>query len=128
MGFGEILVIGVVALLVIGPKQLPQVARVVGRLFGEFKKATEDLSGGLMSATREAKDALHKATDFEELTRVPGPTPPPPPNPDDVMDFDDDGHHHGDHAHDPDHEHESLHDDHEENFHPPLDDHDSEDK
>jgi len=61
MGLGEILVIGVVALLVIGPQQLPQVARVVGRLFGEVKKATQDLSGGLLDATREVNEVVDNA-------------------------------------------------------------------
>ena len=65
IGFGEILVIGVIALLVIGPKQLPEVARVVGRLFGEVKKATEDLSGGLLSATKEVLTAMDDATQLK---------------------------------------------------------------
>ena len=61
MGLGEILVIGVVALLVIGPQQLPHVARVVGRLFGEIRKATQDLSGGLLEATNEVNEAVGEA-------------------------------------------------------------------
>ena len=63
LGFGEVLVIGVVALLVIGPKQLPEVAKVVGRLFGEFKRATEDLSGGLLSASKEVRETWQEAQD-----------------------------------------------------------------
>ena len=56
--------IGVIALLVIGPKQLPEVARVVGRLFGEVKKATEDLSGGLLSATKEVRTVMDDAANL----------------------------------------------------------------
>ena len=58
IGFSEFMVIGVVALLVIGPKQLPQVARVVGRLIGEMRKATQDLSGGLLVVTQEVRSTI----------------------------------------------------------------------
>lgn len=60
IGFTEFLVIGVVALIVIGPKQLPEVARVVGRLLGELKRATQDLSGGLLEVTNEVKSSIHE--------------------------------------------------------------------
>ena len=42
MGFLEMLAIGVIALVVIGPKQLPHVAKVIGRMMGEFRRATSD--------------------------------------------------------------------------------------
>ena len=58
IGFTEFLAIGVVALLVIGPKQLPEVAKVVGRLLSELKKATQDLSGGLLEVTQEVKESI----------------------------------------------------------------------
>ena len=58
VGFSEFMVIGVIALLVIGPKQLPEVARVVGRLLTELKKATQDLSGGLLEVTKDVKSSL----------------------------------------------------------------------
>ena len=38
IGFTELLVIGVVALLVIGPERLPKVARTAGLLFGRFQR------------------------------------------------------------------------------------------
>lgn len=60
VGFSEFLVIGIVALVVIGPKQLPEVARVVGRLIAELKKATQDLSGGLLEVTHEVKKSIHE--------------------------------------------------------------------
>ena len=63
IGFTEFLVIGVVALLVIGPKQLPEVARVVGRLLSELKKATQDLSGGLLEVTQEVKESIEDTRD-----------------------------------------------------------------
>lgn len=38
IGFTELLVIGVVALLVVGPERLPKVARTAGHLFGRFQR------------------------------------------------------------------------------------------
>jgi sec-independent protein translocase protein TatB len=58
IGFTEFLVIGVIALIVIGPKQLPEVARVVGKLLGEIKNATQELSGGLLDVTKEVKNSI----------------------------------------------------------------------
>ena len=44
LGFSEIIVLGVIALVFIGPKQLPEVARVVGRLLNEWKRASSDFT------------------------------------------------------------------------------------
>ena len=38
IGFSELMVIGVVALVVIGPERLPKVARTVGHLFGRLQR------------------------------------------------------------------------------------------
>ena len=43
----EIIVIFIVALLVIGPKRLPELARALGRAVGEFKRATDELRDNL---------------------------------------------------------------------------------
>lgn len=42
LGFSELIILGVVALIFIGPEQLPQVARTIGRLLNEWKRATSD--------------------------------------------------------------------------------------
>jgi TatA/E family protein of Tat protein translocase len=47
LGIQEILIILVVALLVIGPQKLPDLAKALGRAFAEFKRATEDLKKDL---------------------------------------------------------------------------------
>lgn len=39
----EILVILAVALIVIGPKKLPELAKTLGKAFGEFKRSVNDL-------------------------------------------------------------------------------------
>ena len=71
-GFSELIVIGVIALVFIGPKQLPEVARVVGRLLNEFKRATGDITGSFVNARDEADNFLRNAKDklHEELEQV----------------------------------------------------------
>lgn len=43
LGFGEIIVILLVALLVFGPRKLPEVGRTVGKSLREFRRATSNL-------------------------------------------------------------------------------------
>jgi len=74
MGFTEIIVLSAIALLVIGPKQLPEVARVVGRMLNEFKRATGDITSSLTNVKKEAqgfadqtKSYMHKQkSEFEK--------------------------------------------------------------
>lgn len=47
MGMPEILLILALALIVIGPKKLPDLAKAMGRAMGEFKKATNDLKSSI---------------------------------------------------------------------------------
>ena len=61
IGMPELLVIFVVALVVLGPKRLPDVAKALGKGLAEFRKATADLTDELRSAQdmieREANEA-----------------------------------------------------------------------
>ena len=61
IGVPELLVILVVALIVLGPKRLPEVAKALGKGLAEFRKATSDLTDELRGAQtmieREARDA-----------------------------------------------------------------------
>ncbi|MEW5734694.1 MAG: Sec-independent protein translocase protein TatB [Thermodesulfobacteriota bacterium] len=47
IGMTELLVILGLALLVIGPKKLPEVAKALGRGFAEFRKATQEVKDTL---------------------------------------------------------------------------------
>jgi sec-independent protein translocase protein TatB len=51
IGMPEMLVILAVALIVIGPKKLPDLAKSLGRALGEFKRATSDLKESIQSET-----------------------------------------------------------------------------
>lgn len=43
LGMSEIILLAVMALIIIGPKQLPEVARSIARFINELKRSTEDL-------------------------------------------------------------------------------------
>ena len=58
IGFSELMVIAVVALIVIGPERLPKVARTVGLLFGRMQRYVNDVKADI---SREmALDDLRK--------------------------------------------------------------------
>jgi len=42
VGFPELVVILAVALIVLGPQRLPEVARMVGRAYGQLRRASEE--------------------------------------------------------------------------------------
>ena len=47
VGFSELLVIGIVALVVIGPEKLPRVARTVGALLGRMQRYVNDVKADI---------------------------------------------------------------------------------
>ena len=47
IGMPELLVILVVALIIFGPKKLPDLARSLGKGFAEFKRASQDLKDSI---------------------------------------------------------------------------------
>lgn len=69
LGFTEILFILLLALLLFGPKRLPELGRAVGRGLAEFRRASNDLRATI-------EDEVH--TLEREATREP-PAPAPAP-------------------------------------------------
>jgi TatA/E family protein of Tat protein translocase len=63
LGLPELLLIFVVALIVFGPKKLPEIGRTLGKALGEFKKATDDLKNTIEREVR--------VDELKELQRVP---------------------------------------------------------
>jgi sec-independent protein translocase protein TatA len=61
LGMQEMIVILVIALLIFGPKKLPELGRSLGRGLAEFKRASEELKEGLsveLSAEEEKVAAV----------------------------------------------------------------------
>ncbi len=61
IGMPELLIILAIALIVIGPKNLPELARSLGKGFAELKRATEDFQYSLTSLTEEEVETQEKA-------------------------------------------------------------------
>ncbi len=59
LGLPELILIFIVALLVFGPKRLPEIGRTLGKALGEFKKATDDL-----------KSTIEREVHVEELKQI----------------------------------------------------------
>jgi len=54
-GWGEIVVIGIVALIAIGPKELPSVLRSIGHWMGKIRRMANEFQGQFNEALREAE-------------------------------------------------------------------------
>jgi sec-independent protein translocase protein TatB len=64
IGWGELVVIGIVALVVIGPKELPTVLRTVGQWMTKIRRMASEFQGQFQEAMREAEFAdLKKQVD-----------------------------------------------------------------
>jgi Tat protein translocase TatB subunit len=68
VGMPELALILVVALVVLGPKQLPEIARMLGKAMAEFRKATSGLNQELENARAMLEEEARKASE---------PSPPP---------------------------------------------------
>ena len=94
VGWSELLVIGVVALIAIGPKELPGVLRAVGQWMGKIRRMAAEFQGQFHEAMREIEQAdikkqVDEATsglnakfdplDFSDSTWKPDPDPPATP-------------------------------------------------
>jgi sec-independent protein translocase protein TatB len=65
IGMPELLLILAIALIVIGPKKLPDLAKSLGRAFAEFKRATSELKDSLEidSELKDIKKTFHSMSD-----------------------------------------------------------------
>jgi sec-independent protein translocase protein TatA len=60
LGWGEIALIFMVALLVFGPKKLPEIGRTLGKGLREFKKASDDLKSNWEEHLRDVENPVHE--------------------------------------------------------------------
>jgi sec-independent protein translocase protein TatA len=75
LGMPELIVIFVIALLVFGPRKLPELGRSLGKSLGEFKRASNELRNTLEEEVRveEQREATQKT-----VTAPPAETPTGP--------------------------------------------------
>lgn len=59
IGTSELILIGLIALIVFGPRKLPQMAKTIGKTMADFRKTTQDF-----------KSTWEKEVDFEEEKRM----------------------------------------------------------
>jgi TatA/E family protein of Tat protein translocase len=59
LGIPELIMIFIVALIVFGPKRLPEIGKTLGKAMGEFKKATDDF-----------KNTIEREVQVEELKQL----------------------------------------------------------
>jgi Tat protein translocase TatB subunit len=80
IGMQELIIIAIIALLVVGPKKLPDLAKTLGKTFGELRKAADGITDELKQTLQndekqkdnDLKDSLLlKKTDAEETKQVP---------------------------------------------------------
>ncbi|OGW46494.1 MAG: hypothetical protein A2078_01695 [Nitrospirae bacterium GWC2_57_9] len=63
LGIPELIVIFVIALLVFGPKKLPDLGKSIGRAMAEFKKASDDFQESVKTEMRD----VEKQVDLDQV-------------------------------------------------------------
>lgn len=66
MGFSEIFIIMAIALILFGPEDLPDIARTIGKVVFEVRKATQELTKEFQNSMDTSKTMMNKA--FEQTT------------------------------------------------------------
>jgi len=77
IGMQELIIIAIIALIIVGPKKLPDLAKTLGKGFSEFKKATDGITDDLKETLKEdekqdddgLKDSLLLKKTVEEETK-----------------------------------------------------------
>ena len=70
IGWSEILVIAVVAIIVVGPKELPRMLRTFGKTMGTVRRTANDFKRQFDQALREAEREVDLADTRKELQSI----------------------------------------------------------
>lgn len=85
IGFSEMLVIAILALIFIGPKQLPEVARTIGRFLNELRRSSDAIKEEFVKSSKELIDDAKPKSENQM-------------HPDQVQSNFENGHHDGNHT------------------------------
>ncbi|MCL2394465.1 MAG: twin-arginine translocase TatA/TatE family subunit [Acidimicrobiaceae bacterium] len=66
----KLFLVGIIALVVLGPNRLPQAARTVGRLLAEFRRVSASMQNEFSQVMAEPRDAMQKSVGEFGLTDV----------------------------------------------------------
>jgi TatA/E family protein of Tat protein translocase len=66
LGLPELIIIFVIALVVFGPKKLPDLGKSIGRAMAEFKKTQQEFQATVQAEMKE----VEKTTNLEELKKL----------------------------------------------------------
>jgi Tat protein translocase TatB subunit len=77
IGMTELIVIFAIALIVLGPKRLPELARSLGRGIAEFRRASNDLRREFMDTADDARIAPPQLADAAPPGERAAPPAPP---------------------------------------------------
>ncbi len=75
LGMPELIIILVIALVVFGPKKLPDLGKALGRSIAEFKKASQEFQESMQAEMKEvekAADMKETKQQLEQLTHLEG--------------------------------------------------------
>jgi sec-independent protein translocase protein TatA len=75
IGMPELIIILVIALIIFGPRKLPELGRSLGKSIGEFKKASNELR-----STLEEEIRIEEQRDQRQATSTVAPEPTPRPS------------------------------------------------
>jgi sec-independent protein translocase protein TatB len=75
LGFGEIVIVAILALVLLGPDRLPEAAKTIGKTIRDLKKATDGLKGQLEAEMYSVETVVKRA--FDEGGTPAAPAVPP---------------------------------------------------
>ncbi len=83
LGFGEILIILVLALIIFGPRRLPDMGRTIGRSLRELRRTTSEIRGEIENDLDEppqvsAEERVRRIEERKARSRPPAEETPPP--------------------------------------------------
>ncbi|MEW5757003.1 MAG: Sec-independent protein translocase protein TatB [Pseudomonadota bacterium] len=85
IGFSELVLVGIVALLVVGPERLPELVRTVGHWVGRFRRMADEVNAEVQREMHNAEvlrretEKLQQQLNQDALEKLASPHPETPP-------------------------------------------------